>query len=103
MGKLLVSWRGKDDVKKIFRAFQYFETGDLSLSYPAAKLIEDMASVRNAINFSQAIAVPFSKVESIKIYQNHRLDIKFPNKETREAFIEKFNLGRLIEEQKNLK
>lgn len=103
MGKLRVSWRGREDVAKIFHAFQYFEDGELSLSITIKKLLDEMSSVHNQINFSEAVDVPFEKVNSIKIYKTHRLDIKFSSKENREAFIEKFNLGHLIEEQTNLK
>lgn len=103
MGNLRVSWRGREEVAKIFHAFQYFEDGELSLSSAAKTLLDEMSSVRNQINFAEAVVVPFSKVEAIKIYKSHRLDIRFKDKETREAFIEMFNLGHLIEEQKNLK
>lgn len=103
-GKLCLSWSGgREKILKVLHAFQYFENGELSISAQAILLVEDMTRVRNDVNFLQAIEVPFSKVESIKFYQNKRFDIKFSSKENREAFIEKFNLGRLIEEQKNLK
>lgn len=103
MSKLRVSWRGREDVAKIFHAFQYFEDGELSLSSAAKTLLDEMSSARNQINFAEAVVVPFKKVEAIKIYKSHRLDIRFKDKDTREAFIEMFNLGHLIEEQKNIK
>lgn len=103
-GRLCLSWSGgREKILKVLYAFQYFENGELSINAQATLLVEDMTKVRNGVNFLQAIEVPFSKVESIKFYQNRRFDIKFSSKENREAFIEKFNLGHLIEEQKNLK
>lgn len=103
MGKLRVSWNGREAVAKIFHAFQYFENGELSLSGAAKTLLDEMSSVYNQINFSEAVVVPFEKIEAIKIYKSHRLDIRFKDKDAREAFIEMFNLGHLIEEQKNIK
>lgn len=103
MGKLRVSWNGREAVAKIFHAFQYFEDGELSLSSATKTLLDEMSSARNQINFTEAVVVPFEKIEAIKIYKSHRLDIRFKDKDAREAFVEMFNLGHLIEEQKYLK
>lgn len=103
-GAYYIQWgTGKNIVDEILAALCYFEHDELSLTASYQGLQRILMSSNPKPDFSSLQKADEIKVEGIKFYKNGRLDIKFTSRETREVFIEMFNLGHLIEEQKNLK
>lgn len=103
-GGYYIQWgAGKEILDEVLSALCYYETKELALTTSYLGLQRVLMSSNPVPDFSSLQKTDETKVEGIKFYKNGRLDIKFMSQETREAFIEMFNLGHLIEEQKNLK
>lgn len=79
-------WKICDEMKHILKGIAHFETGILK-SYPStiSYLLGYDDKNQATIEFSDC-----KKVEQLKMFKNHRVDVKFCDKETAELFISEY-------------
>ena len=83
-------WSVTDSMKSILRGLSAFETGMVG-SYP--QNIALLLSYDDK-NFSACDFTDCTKVSQLRMFKNHRVDIKFANKEFAEQFVDEY-LGRI--------